>query len=96
MGIAQFPTSIGENWNLVNRVIWNVPSTPLDQHKIDRLDDLDGAFGDLQGVIGPPRRSFGSAGDLLSGRTSGFGDMYYLGLFSPKQGIKHDNGATSV
>jgi len=96
MGIAQFPTSIGENWNLINRVIWNVPSTPLDQGKIDQLDNLDGAFGDLQGVIGPPRRSFGSAGDLLSGRTSGFGDMYYLGLFSPKQGIKHDNGATSV
>ena len=96
MGIAQFPTSIGENWNLINRVIWNVPSTPLDQGKIDQLDNLDGAFGDLQGVIGPPRRSFGSAGDLISGRTTGFGDMYYLGLFSPKQGIKHDNGGTSV
>jgi hypothetical protein len=26
MGIAQFPKGLGENWNIINRVIWNVPS----------------------------------------------------------------------
>jgi hypothetical protein len=31
MGIAQFPKGLNEDWNLINRVIWNVPSIPLDQ-----------------------------------------------------------------
>ncbi len=26
MGIAQFPKSLGEDWNLINRVVWTVPS----------------------------------------------------------------------
>ncbi|MHC5022019.1 MAG: hypothetical protein ACYTGX_18320 [Planctomycetota bacterium] len=39
MGIAQFPKSINKDWNLINRVVWNVPSMPLDQDKIDRAAD---------------------------------------------------------
>ena len=35
MGIAQFPKGLNEDWNLINRVVWNVPSVPLDQGKID-------------------------------------------------------------
>ena len=31
MGIAQFPKGISEDWNLINRFIWNVPGVPLDQ-----------------------------------------------------------------
>jgi hypothetical protein len=31
MGIAQFPKRLNKDWNLINRVIWNVPSMPLDQ-----------------------------------------------------------------
>jgi hypothetical protein len=30
MGIAQFPKKLTKNWNLINRVIWNVGSVPLD------------------------------------------------------------------
>ena len=35
MGILQFPKGLGENWNLINRVVYNIPSVPLDQDKID-------------------------------------------------------------
>jgi hypothetical protein len=35
MGIAQFPKGLGDDWNLINRFVWTVPSVPLDQDKID-------------------------------------------------------------
>ena len=31
MGIFQFPKSLNEDWNLINRVVYNIPSVPLDQ-----------------------------------------------------------------
>ena len=34
--------------------------------------------------------------DFIGGRTSGFGDLIYLGLASPKEGISHGSGQTSV
>ena len=37
-GILQFPKKLSENWNLINRVIWTVPSMPLDQDKIDDFE----------------------------------------------------------
>ena len=39
MGIAQFPKAVTEDWNLINRVVWNVPSMPLDQDKIEALKE---------------------------------------------------------
>jgi hypothetical protein len=30
MGILQFPKGVSENWNLINRVVYNVVSSPLD------------------------------------------------------------------
>ena len=77
MGIFQFPKGINENWNLINRVVYNIPSVPLDQ---DKLDDLNGPpTGTLPGHVnpGPPPALI----DLAEGRTTGFGDMYYVGLF---------------
>ena len=86
MGIAQFPKSLGENWNLINRIVWNVPSMPLDQGKIDRAERrVDALLGDLQGATLPPAGSPVLPIDLFGGRTTGFGDMYYVGLFSPKK-----------
>ena len=97
MGIAQLPKKIGSNWNLINRVIWNVGSVPLDQDKID-----DGFGSGPGGVpITPPPGDFPGAMppinpplpiDVFSGRTTGFGDMMYVGLFSPQQPIKTDLG----
>jgi hypothetical protein len=45
MGIAQFPKKLNENWSLINRIVWTVPSIPLDQ---DKIDDFDGGdYGNI-------------------------------------------------
>jgi len=83
-GILQFPKSLNEDWNLINRVIYNVASAPLDQ---DKLDDLGGGpTGTPPGAINPGPAP--ALVDLASGRTTGFGDMYYVGLFSKKKPIE--------
>jgi len=94
-GILQFPKSISENWNLINRVVITVPSLPFDQNKIDDLFE-NTPVGTSQGVVLPPPQSGGLPIDLFPGRTTGFGDMFYVGFFSPKEGIKHAGGGTSV
>ena len=86
MGIAQFPKKLNDNWNLINRVIWNVGSVPLDL-------DNDSGFGSSPGdghVLPPPENFPPGANpplpiDLFRGRTTGFGDMMYVALFSPSQ-----------
>ena len=35
MQIIQVPTSISENWNIIHRAIYSVPSFPMSQNKID-------------------------------------------------------------
>ena len=90
MGILQFPKGVSENWNLINRVVYSFVSQPLDEDKISNI-------GDYQSIISPPSGfTEGPPINILQGRTFGFGDMYYVGLFSPKKGIKHSGGATSV
>ena len=77
MGIAQFPKGLGENWNLINRIVWNVPSIPLDQGKIDRATAL-GRIRD-QYASGPGGSTLPQTDspiapiDLFEGRTTGFG-----------------------
>jgi hypothetical protein len=90
MGIAQFPKGLNEDWNLINRVIWTVPSMPLDQDKIDNFGS--GPGGEIMPPTGGPPLPI----DLFDGRTTGFGDMYYVGLFSPKKPVELDNGAKAV
>ena len=87
-GIFQFPKRLNDDWNLINRVIWTVPSVPLDQGKIDDIDYRAG--------LGPagaplPPGNFAPV-DLFSGRETGFGDMYYVGLFAPSEGTDFLNG----
>jgi hypothetical protein len=89
-GIFQFPKSLNEDWNLINRVVFTVPSLPFDQGKVDT------GYGSSQGLVLPPPDSGLLPIDLFDGRTTGFGDMYYVGFFSPKEGIKHAGGGTSV
>ncbi len=83
MGIAQFPKKLNPNWNLINRVIWNVGSVPLDL-------DKDSGYGSVPpGDITPPPDGFPPGAnpplpiDIFRGRTNGFGDMMYVALFSP-------------
>ncbi len=94
MGILQFPKGVSENWNLINRVIFNVASAPLDQDKFDDLGSMS-VPGTPPGSINP---GFGSPNliGLASGRTTGFGDMYYVGLFAKKEATTLANGAKFV
>jgi hypothetical protein len=94
MGIAQFPKGLGKKWNLINRVIWNVPSMPIDQTKIDEaVDRAQRQYGSGEGqIVLPPAGSPIAPVDLFEGRTTGFGDMYYVGLVAPKETIKTEIG----
>ncbi len=94
MGIIQVPTSISTNWSIIHRVVYSVPSFPLSQKKIDAFGGFPspsqspGGGGPAQGPSsGPPLPI-----DLFSGRTTGFGDMYYVGLVSPKRAPKIGDG----
>lgn len=58
MGIAQFPKKLNDNWNLINRIIWNVSSVPLD------FDSEDSGFGagPGDGTTLPPPEDFPPGG----------------------------------
>ena len=94
--IFQFPKRLNKNWNLINRIVPTVVSVPLDQDKIDDFKlpadpGIPPPGGPVQEPPGPKAPI-----DLFDGRTTGLGDTYYVGLFSPYEGIKHENGGTSV
>jgi len=94
MGILQSPKGISANWNLINRIIFNVASAPLDQDKFDEMGSIS-VPGTAPGHINP---GFGMPAltNLASGRTTGFGDMYYVGLFAKKEATTLANGAKFV
>ena len=84
MGIIQFPKSVSENWNVINRIVYSIPSSPLDQSKVDAFPGGTPSQPP-EGPIQPPNG--GAPIDFLGGRTTGFGDMYYVGLLAPKESI---------
>lgn len=94
MGILQFPKGLGENWNLISRIVYNVVSSPLDQDKIDEASGLTDSDLNCAPPPGGGAPSCNLPIDVFGGRTTGWGDMYYVALFAPKQGKKLDNGAT--
>jgi hypothetical protein len=83
-GIFQFPKKLNDDWNLINRVIWTVPSMPLDQDDIDDFEPSPDQLGNDQGggFTGQEPDEFPKPIDLFDGRTTGLGDSYYVGLFS--------------
>jgi hypothetical protein len=85
MGIVQFPKGISKNWNVINRIIYNIPSLPLDQSAID--DAMATGPGDML-----PAPSSMLPLDLFPGSTTGFGDLYYVGLAAPKKAMDAGNG----
>ena len=96
-GILQFPKPVSENWNLISRVVWTVPSLPVDQDKIDDFSSrTSGGFPPGGGPLIPPDVSGIAPIDVFDGRTTDFGDMYYVGLFSPKEPYRFKNGAVGV
>ena len=92
MLLAQFPKKLNSRWNLINRVVLNYTSVPLEQNDIDDFgNDFDYGTGPGDQPITPP--DFPLPVELFDGRTSHLGDSYYVGLFAPNEPIKLDSGA---
>ena len=92
-GIFQFPKKLNDDWNLISRVIWTVPSMPLDQDKIDDFDPPENLGNDQGGgVTWQDPSNLPKPIDLFSGRTTDLGDSYYVALFSPSKGTKLEGG----
>ncbi|WP_420800931.1 hypothetical protein [Pseudomonas cavernicola] len=83
-----FPISLGEDWNLINRIPMAYVSAPINQDA-GNLAGLSPneilASPDFHSVVQDPFE-----------RTSGFGDLGYVGVASPKAPIRLDNGAKLV
>ncbi len=95
MGVIQIPTSISEDYSIIHRVVYSVPSFPMSQHKIDNAGDPSPSQPPGGGGPSlPPSSGSRLPIDQFSGRTTGFGDMYYVGLISPKNPPKIGNGTT--
>ncbi len=92
MSLFQFPKRLNEKWNLINRVVLNISSMPLDQDKIDASMDPTAQYSDITGVVQPPAEGPALPINLFDGRTTGFGDIYYVGLFSPRDPIVYKEG----
>lgn len=92
-GIAQFPKKLTDDWNLINRVIWTVPSMPLDQDKIDDFDPAEELGNDQGGgATGQNPDDIPKPIELFDGRTTDLGDSYYVGLFTPSEPIRLEGG----
>ena len=84
MALFQFPKKLNDKWNLINRVVLNMPPPGID-------DDYGTAPGD-QPIVDPDN-PLPLPIDLFDGRTTGLGDTYYVGLFAPNDPVELDNGA---
>jgi hypothetical protein len=91
-GIFQFPKKLNDDWNLINRVIWTVPSMPLDQDKIDDFDADQLGNDQGGGVTGQDQENTPKPIDLFDGRTTDLGDSYYVGLFTPSDPVHLEGG----
>jgi hypothetical protein len=98
MLLLQFPKKLSADWNLINRVVLNYTSVPLDQDDIDDfeppigMEDFD--YQTLSGVnpaSSPPNTPLPV--ELFEGRTTNLGDSYYVGLFSPAEPPELPNGS---
>lgn len=75
-----FPTKLGSNWTLINRLVVPFFSVPI-----------NAAFGDCVGMTAgniSSCPSFPAALEDPFKRTTGFGDMVYVGAVAPKETIK--------
>ena len=82
--IPTFPLSLGDSWNLINRPIFQGVSVPL-KKSVGQL------IGMSPNEIVQNSELFSTIRDPF-GRTTGFGDITYIGLFSPKKPYKTKDG----
>lgn len=83
-----FPISLGEDWNLINRLPITYLSAPVNRDAGELIghsayDVLTSP--DFPGVLSDPFE-----------RTNGFGDLAYVGVFSPKQPMQFSDGGKLV
>ncbi len=97
MMLFQFPKKLNDNWNLINRFVFNYTSVPLEQSDIDDFEPPAGVgefdYQTLPGFNSTSPPNFPRPIDLFDGRTSDLGDSYYVGLFSPAEPPEFPNGA---
>lgn len=83
-----FPISLGEDWNLINRLPISYISAPVNR-KAGKLVGLSPyevlSDRDFPALIEDPFQ-----------RTSGFGDLAYVGVFSPKEPLRFAGGGKLV
>lgn len=75
-----FPISLGSDWSLINRIVFPFLSVPFNK-----------GFGDCVGMAASEILSCpGLPGALQDpyDRTSGFGDLVYVGVVAPKKSVK--------
>jgi len=87
--IPTWPFKLGKKLQLVNRVIVQFPSMPI---RSDIGDE--GSFPPVPGSPTPPPGGVPEASPF--GRTTGFGDMTYVGLFGPRNPPKVGKGSLMV
>jgi hypothetical protein len=85
-GVFQFPKKLNDDWNLISRVIWTVPTVPISQDRVNSATPPVPGGG--AGTPGAPGSGFPI--DAIGGRTTGLGDTYYVGLFAPSKGVDLD------
>lgn len=76
--IPTFPIRLSDRWSLVNRFVLSFPTVPIDSATLAEVS------------LEPETLSFELNGSLPSladfaGSTSGFGDLTYVGLFTPNE-----------
>ena len=83
--IPTFPIRLNERWTLVNRVVLSFPKVPVDADALSNVSlDADGLN---LGITGTPPNPADFAGS-----TTGFGDLTYVGLFTPNETTPIGNG----
>ena len=87
--LPMFPLSLGSRWNLINRVVLPFLSVPLNEDVVDCFVTSPG--GVVMDCLNPP-----ASQDELFTRTSGFGDLVYVGLAAPRESIKIESTGAAV
>lgn len=82
--IPTFPVRLGD-WNLINRAVFSYYRLPVDAGAFTRVS-LQPDSSDVT-IDGPPLIS-----DPFAGSSSGFGDIAYVGLFTPRKSSKLGEG----
>ncbi len=86
--IPTFPVKLSDDWNLINRISFPLVSEPVNKH-------IGGLFGDTPQQIAQDPRTASVINDPFS-RTTGMGDITYVGLVAPSQTTRLSNGGALV